>query len=170
MKKQTYFLSFLFVSILASLSFADVQTISLKDGSQLKGELTGISNGVYTVHTSNLGDIKINASEVSNIGIGAPPAAQQAPISGAGGGSDDLNLKIKNAQTKLMQDPAMMQQVQAMAQDPELMKMLSDPELTQAVMSHDVKAIENNPRAQQLMSNPKMRALMEQMKERGMGN
>ena len=90
----------------------------------------------------------------------AAPAVQEA----AQPSNDEINQRIQTAQTSIMNDPEMMKQVQAMAQDPELMKLLSDPTLVKAVMAHDVKAIEGNPKAQELMNNPKMRALAEQMR------
>lgn len=162
MKKTTLLSSLLCVAFTASLAFAEPQTITLKDGSQIRGELTGVAGGIYTVQTPTLGEVKISSSEVASISNGAPVAVQhqQAP-------TVDLNSRVQEAQSKLMNDPAMMQQLQALAQDPELMRLLSDPELVQAVTSRNVQAVENNPKARQLMNNPKMRALMEQMQASG---
>lgn len=165
MRKQTYLFILLSLFTLSSFSWADdAQTITLKDGSQIKGNLVGITNGTYTVHTPTLGDVKVSTSQVSSITTGAPmPVSPNAP---AASSNNDFNQKIQSAQNKLMNDPEMMQQVTAMAQDPELMKLLSDPELTQAVMSHDVNAIQSNPKAQALMNNPRMKALMEELRSK----
>ena len=163
MRKQICILSLILLGFLTQFSIADEpQVITLKDGSQIKGNLVGINNDVYTVHTPALGDVNVSASQVSSISSEAvpPPQAVNTSTPPANG---DLNQKIQVAQNKLMNDPQMMQQVQAMTQDPELMKLFSDPVLAQAVMSHDVKAIENNPKAQELINNPKMRALMDQL-------
>jgi len=170
-KHNPLLISLIFVGLVAQVSFAgETQTITLKDGSQIRGELTGVGSGVYTVNTPTLGEVKVNSSEVASISSGSAPLMQQQAQGGgyaqqASGG--DFNQKIQDAQKKLMNDPAMMEQLQAMAQDPELMKLLSDPSLVQAVTSHNVQAIESNPKAQALMNNPKMRAIMEQMKSSG---
>ena len=43
------------------------QVITLKDGSQIKGVLSGIENGVYTVKTPIIGDVHVAASDVASI-------------------------------------------------------------------------------------------------------
>ncbi|MBF0490442.1 MAG: hypothetical protein HQL15_07455 [Candidatus Omnitrophica bacterium] len=161
MKKHILLLNIVLAALVSQFSVAQAsQVITLKDGSQVKGDPTGLVDGVYTVHTATMGDVKVNSSEVASIADGsAAPAVPATP----GTDPNALNQKIQTAQTALMNDPAMMQQVQAMAQDPEMMKLLSDPALVAAVTSHDVKAIENNPKAQELVNNPKMKALMEQL-------
>lgn len=144
-------------------ALADTQVITLKDGSQIKGELVSVGGGVYTVQTAALGNVKVDASQVVNIANGAvAPAAN--PYASQPPSDNGLNQRIQTVQSKLMSDPNMMAQVQQMTQDPELMQLLSDPSLTQAVLSHDVNAIQNNPKAQELMNNPKMKALMDQLR------
>ena len=61
----------------ATFSFADQaeQIITLKDGSQIKGQLSGIENGIYTVKTPIIGDVHVAASDVASItNGGATPA------------------------------------------------------------------------------------------------
>ena len=75
------FICTLFVLSITAVSFADQseQVITLKDGSQIKGVLSGIDNGVYTVKTPIIGDVHVAASDVASIanGIGnsTAPAA-----------------------------------------------------------------------------------------------
>ena len=59
----------LFILSATTLAFADQaeQVITLKDGSQIKGELAGIDNGVYTVKTPIIGDVHVAASDVASI-------------------------------------------------------------------------------------------------------
>ena len=156
--------TFLLLSIRPVLA-DDSQVITLKDGSQIKGELVSVAGGIYTVRTPNIGEIKINSSQVVSISNGAavaPPPYAYPPQQAAS--DDGLNQKIQSAQSILMNSPEMMAQLQVMMQDPEMMTLLSDPSVTQAVMAHDVKAIQNNPKAQALMNNPKMKALMDKLR------
>jgi hypothetical protein len=58
----------LFVSA-ATLSFADQseQLVTLKDGSQIKGHISGIANGVYTITTASGSTVQESASSVASI-------------------------------------------------------------------------------------------------------
>ncbi len=127
------------------------QVITLKDGSQIKGELVDVQNGVYTVKSALLGAITVNADQVNS--IASPEAA-------AG-----MNGQIQAAQTKIMANPQTMSELQELIQDPEITQMLSDPALIQAVAAKDPAAVQNNPNAQALMQNPKMRTLMEKLQQ-----
>jgi hypothetical protein len=157
-----FFISLFFLA--TTFGFADQaeQVITLKDGSQIKGQLSGIENGVYTVKTPIIGDIHVAASDVASIttGGGAPasalPQASGAPV-------PITDQQIMTQQKSLMANPAAMADLQQMAQDPEIMKVLSDPALMQAVSSHDYQALQNNPKLKELMSNPKMQALLQRM-------
>jgi hypothetical protein len=164
MNKRTIVLSLLGLVLFSHLCLAeDAQTIVLKDGSQIKGNLSGVSNGVYTITTPTMGDVKISAAQVASISTGAPLVSAPAAPPGDPNAAE-LNQRIEAAQSRLMSDPAMMQQLAEMLQDPEIAQIIQDPQLAQLVMSRDVKAIEANPKAKKLMENPKIRALMEQLR------
>ena len=164
--------SIIYITLLAmpALTFADQQVITLQDGSQIKGELVGISNGTYTVKTPLLGEVHIQSAQVasiSNPGAASTQAATAAPTNNqptTTATNPDLNQKIQAAQSQLLANPAFVTDVQALAQDPEIMQLLSDPALVQAVTSKDVNALQNNPRGQALMNNPKMKALIEKLR------
>ena len=147
-----------------SLCFADQvqQVITLKDGSQIKGELSGIENGQYTIKTPIIGDVHVAASDVASITNGNNPVAavQTQPSPPAAVNSDQ---QIAAAQQQLISNPQAMASLQQMAQDPEVMQALSDPALVQAVTSHDYQAVQNNPKVQELMNNPKMQALLQKI-------
>jgi len=164
-------LSAFLVLALSASAFAETQVITLKDGSQIKGELVGIANGVYTINTPMLGDVHIDKAQVTSISDGSAPVAQAAQTAPANvlqtpqapQANADLTQKIQAAQVQLMSNPDFIADMQKMAQDPEITQLLSDPALVQAVTSKNVNAMKNNPHAQQLMSNPKMKALIEKM-------
>jgi len=154
----------IFIFSLSSVSFADPaeQTITLKDGSQIKGVLAGIDNGVYTVKTPIIGDIHISAADVASITNGdVPVAAAQAPAAQAS--APNMDAQVEANQKQLMSNPQSMATLQEMMQDPEIAQALQDPSLVQAVTSHDYAAVQSNPNVQKLMSNPKMKALLQQL-------
>jgi hypothetical protein len=172
MYKLMFFFSILILSS-GTIAFADQdeQVITLKDGSQIKGVLAGVDNGVYTVKTPIIGDVHVAASDVSSITNGAgngtaaaaATAAPVAPVASDPGTAPNLDAEIAASQKKLMSNPQSMATLQEMAQDPDIMKALSDPDLVQAITSHDYQAVQNNPKIQELMNNPKMQALLQKL-------
>ena len=142
------------------------QVITLKDGSQIKGELSGIENGVYTVKTPIIGDVHVAASDVASITTGnsAPVAAIPATVPGSSNGTaPNLDQQVAMQQKQLMTNPQAMADLTQMAQDPEIMQALSDPAIVQAVTTHDYQAVQNNPKIQALMQSPKMQALLQKI-------
>ena len=152
------------------LCFADdvQQVITLKDGSQIKGTLSGITDGVYTVKTPIIGDVHVAANDVASItngnAIAALPAAlpttSAATASGMPAPSDQ---QVTTAQQQLMNDPQSMQILTQMAQNPEIAQALQDPALQQAVANHDYAAVQNNPGVQKLMGDPQMQAMLQKL-------
>jgi hypothetical protein len=167
MYKLIVFSFILFLSA-NTISFADQaeQVITLKDGSQIKGVLSGIDNGVYTVKTPIIGDVHVSAGDVASItnengtAAAAPPTSAPAPASGS---APNMDAQIAASQKQLMSNPQSMATLQEMAQDPDIMQALSDPALVQAVTTHDYQAVQNNPKIQELMSNPKMQAFLQKL-------
>ena len=153
------------------LAFADdsQQVITLKDGSQIKGELAGIDNGTYTIKTPIIGDVHVAASDVASITSGNVPAAPPTNNTNAfsagqsSGSAPNMDQQIANSQKQLMSNPESMATLQEMMQDPEIMQALQDPSVVQAVTSHDYTAVQNNPKIQALMSNPKMQELLQKL-------
>ena len=150
-------LTFLLLLLAPSLVFADTKVITLKDGSQIKGELTGISGDIYTIKTPLMGDVKVDSTQVDS--ISAEGAVQPGMPSSA-----DLSQKMQTMQTELMSNPDVMSDIQQMMQDPEIVQIMSDPAFVQAITSKDLNAIQSNPHTQELMNNPKMRDLIEKIR------
>ena len=170
MNKIVFILTVFLLSITAT-SFADQpqQTITLKDGSQIRGVLSGIDNGVYTIKTPVIGDVHVSMSDVASITNGNVPIAPSpvntandlpAPASGS---PPSMDAQVAASQKQLMSNPQSMATLQEMMQDPEIMQALQDPALVQAVTSHDYAAVQSNPQVQKLMSNPKMQALLQKL-------
>ena len=160
------FLLTLFVLSITAVSLADQseQVITLKDGSQIKGELSGIDNGVYTVKTPIIGDVHVAASDVASITNGAGTNVPVAALRNQSSPSmPNMDQQVAASQKQLMSNPQSMATLQEMMQDPEIMQALQDPALVQAVTSHDYAAVQSNPQIQKLMSNPKMQALLQKL-------
>ena len=64
---------------------------------------------------------------------------------------------------KIMTDPQAMNDIQQMAQDPEIMALLSDPAFIAALQSGDMNNLGSDPRIKQLAGNPRVQALIEKL-------
>jgi hypothetical protein len=164
MRKFIIFLTVLILSV-STAAFANKgeQVITLKDGSQIKGNLAGINDGVYTIKTPIIGDVHVAASDVASITNNNVTAA--APQNQAPATAPNLDQQIAATQQKLMSNPKSMATLQEMMQDPEIAQALQDPALVQAVTTHDYQAVQSNPKVQELMSSPKMQALLQKLAE-----
>lgn len=142
---------------------AQAKTITLKDGSTINGQVMSMSSGVYTIKSS-FGEIQVPEANVVSIAdqATAPAAPAQAPSSGSSMPAN-YNGQVQAMQAQLMNNPEALNQIQAMAQDPEIMAALSDPAFLQAVQSQNFSAVQSSPQFQKILNNPKMRAIMQSM-------
>ena len=187
--KKLTIISFLLCCFICTISFflhaQGLNTITLKDGSVLKGQISSDSDGYYTIFTEHLGPITVSEDDIAN--IAAKPAVkantaqnnntnqQQAVpnnlnlppmLQGMGGGQDanpGLMQQAQQLQGQIMNNPAMMQDIQGLLANPEIMNIISDPNLMKDLMTYDPNKIQNNPKIQSLMNNPEMKKLMQKM-------
>lgn len=136
-----------FLMVLLSLP-AFAETVKLKDGSVVQGEVVGVNLTEYTIKSPTLGVITVPKATIQSVGVGA----------GESSASD-----LQAVQAKITSNPAMMAQIQALASDPEIVELMSDPEFLKLIQSRDMNALQSNPRMMQLMSNPKIQALVAAM-------
>jgi hypothetical protein len=145
------------------------QTITLKDGSQIKGVLTKIEDGVYTVKTPIIGDVHVAVGDVSTISNGdnhpAAPASSSynpdpvqttAPVS-------SMDQQIQASQKQLLSNPKSVAVLQEMSENPEIMQALQDPELVRAVQNHDYAAVQSNPAVKKLINDPAFHSLLQKL-------
>ena len=151
-----------------TLSLAQAtKIITLKDGSTLKGNVIGLKDGVYTLQTSNLGNVEIPESNVLSI---TPPQTH----SGLSAGSTDANQaqkmqlkkQVEAIQGTILTDEGLMTEIQNMVNDEEIKSILSDPSLLNDVTSFDQNKIQENSNIQDLLKNPKMQDLMNKIQQK----
>ena len=144
------------------------KSIQLKDGSVIKGTVVGFANGTYTIHTENLGEVKIEDNKIQNISEDMPTSPMfsgNLPFANPSGNSQ-MTSQVQGIQSSIMADPQSMQDIQQLVQDPDIQKLLSDPSLLQAAMTHDPEQIQKNPAVSELLKNPKIQMLLNKMMEK----
>jgi len=151
---------FFLVFCLCTLSHAEsTKVVTLKDGSSIRGVVLEMSNGVYTIETSNLGTIQVNESDIVGITSGQLPTAGQDQNLDLG--NAQFNGQIQALQSTIMQDPKMMMEIQDLIQDEEIQRILKDPDFVNDIMSKDLDRIQSNSKTDVLMDNPKIQRLIE---------
>ena len=149
-------------SFISPVHAQTTKTITLKDGSVIKGNVLQLTDGVYTLETDNLGKINVAESEIVSI------AAESAPVPPNAGDTAGASFKgqVQEMQTSLLSDPEVMTEIQNIMQDPDIRGVLSDPAFMSAIMSYDPNQIQQNEKTQYLLQNPKFQSLMEKIRQK----
>lgn len=139
------------------------KTITLGDGTTVRGVITSISNGTYTVETENLGTLQIKDSSILSITAGNAAAAQNTGAAQNAMANPGMMNQMQMLQGTIMSDPALMQEIQKLLENPNVLKAMSDQQFLNDVMSYDAERIQNNPHTQALINDPAVQRMMELM-------
>ena len=165
MKKYllTLILTITLVNI-ASAASENLKIITLKSGSTLKGKVLELTDGIYTVETSDLGRMQIPEANIISI-LSPQTAGSQNSTSGGSNNSQKAQIKnqVNQVQGQILSDPGLMMDLQNIFADKEVQNMLSDPKLLDDVLSYDPEKMQQNESVQDLMQNEKMQNLMEKI-------
>jgi len=148
----------LLVGCLGLARAAPLDQLELQDGSVIAGELLGVANGVYRLRSPILGTVEVNAAQVR-----ALRPAGAAPPTAATADSAATSAALARLQARLEADPALMQQVLALQNDPTVRQALADPSFLAAVGGGNLAALRDHPHLRALLAQPQLRALVEQL-------
>ena len=165
MKITTPLLFFLLTILPVSVYAGAVREVELSDGSVLQAEVVGMRHGVYQLRSSTLGEFEVLESQVIAIRTHSEPAP--APASEWAEWDGDVaspqpqqNLPAAGAlQQALTQDPAALNEILSLQNDPLVQSILSDESTMQAVESGDLGALLNDPKIKALMNHPTVQDL-----------
>src|SRR5690242_7089484 len=99
----------------STLTFAgEIKSITLKDGTVIKGTVTKFENGVYTISSEKLGEISVKDNDVAVIQANSSSQSVNPLVTpnALGSGSSDLRSQVQQMQGTIMSDPTIMQQIQ----------------------------------------------------------
>ena len=157
----------IFVMALISIStdsYADtLKIIKLKDGSTIKGKVLQLENGIYTLETSNLGEMNIDESDILSI---TSQEFLEKPTTTSSTQKAELQKQVQQIQGTILADEEVIAEIQNLLEDDNIKAMLSDPKLLEDVISFDRQKIEQNTSIQDLMNNPKMRNLINKIQQK----
>ena len=140
-----------------------LKSFRLRDGSQISGRLLSLEGGHFLIESQSLGRIRVPENNVlSMTAAESPPPAVTSPPSIASppkpGG--EYAQQIEATQMQILASPELLADVQALAQDPQVLALTRDPAFLNAVLSGNVQALQNNPRIAALLNNPKVQQLI----------
>jgi hypothetical protein len=165
-KLMAFLLAFTFLS--ATQAFAEGEkVITLKDGTRVNGRIVALDQGRYVIETRTLGQVKVDEDNVVSItnpnmpAIADTPNGQNELTSQAA--SKEISHQMGQMQSQIMANPGLMKEIDALAQDPQILYLLNDPALLQAAQNKDPQAMQANPRTYELMNNPKMQDLIRKL-------
>jgi len=156
------------------------QRIVLLDNSIIIGEIVEMKDGIYTVSTETVGEIKVAADkilEISKLDADRPGAARQnidiiddsrkparkpAAPPRTMGGSDDLKAQQERAnaqvQSMAMQED-FLDNMMDLSGSEDMMDVMSDPEVMEAISRNDYEFLMNNEKMKNLMESSEIRDL-----------
>lgn len=140
-------------------SVAHAALISLEDGSQISGEISRLNNGVYTVNTPNLGTLQIPQAKITHIQYNNSQAQPNPDI------SNKVESTIGNIQQQINDNPALLNDVNALKQEGDVQAVLNDEQLIDSVKNGDINALLTDPKIHNLINNPKIKAISEQLQQ-----
>jgi len=123
----------------------ELQEIVLIDGSVIVGELVSLTNGIYTIKTATLGDLKVEDARVETI--------RNKSGSMAGPVKASVQQEIMAIQQKMLADESIMQLILALQNDPDFQDILQDESIMKTISSGDFNSLMTNPKIVKLKNN-----------------
>lgn len=134
--------------------------IELKDGSRIVGEIQGIENGMYTVFCPSIGTVHVAQSNISRIVYDGDASAAVASSDRPAAHDNALTGDIQRIEANLAQDPASLQSIVSLQSDPQIQALLNDPVIMKAIQDGDFTSLMNNPKIQALENNERVKQLV----------
>ena len=141
----------LFMTLPVAVHAGELQEIVLIDGSIIVGELVSLTNGIYTIKTTTLGDLKVEDARVETIRnkSGRMERSEKASV----------QQEIIAIQQKMIADESIIQLILALQNDPDFQDILQDESIMKAISSGDFNALMTNPKIVKLMNNPSVQEI-----------
>jgi hypothetical protein len=155
---------------------APMQTITLKDKSVIRAQVTEISGGYYRLKSPVLGEMQIptagvisiqpdaapaqpsNTPTSDNLTIGPSAATQPSPA------QQDIN-SLQSTLTSKVQNLVSTKEglnaVMAFSGNKDVKAVMNDPQVMKAIQNGDYQALMKSPAMKQLIDNPQTKALIQ---------
>ena len=133
------------MNISVAVNADDLQEIILTDGSIIVGELVSLTNGIYTIKTNTLGELKLENARVKT--IHKKSDKMEDPVKAS------VQQKILAIQQKIIADESIIQLILALQNDPDFQDILQDESIMKAISAGEFNALMTNPKIVNLRNN-----------------
>lgn len=152
--------------------------ITLNDGTTIYGKVVGMSDGVYTIHTDSMGDIKVNSDNVfeitsdtskkkPNIGILEGNGRNNSNSGNSNTSNNNKNSKYSAEQQdvntrvqSMMMNENFMDNLMELNSLSEMQSVLNDPEVMEAIQNGDYDFLMNNQKINDLMNSSEIKDIL----------
>ena len=152
MKPSSNVLFLLAILIPAWAHAVPVQYIEFGDGSRVRAEVISLDEGVYTLRSETLGEMRIPADRIKSI------STQELASTAAAPGSS-MQAQINSMRESLLQNPNALAKIQSLQNDPLVKEILSDEATMRAINSGDLETLINDPKFNALMEHSTVREI-----------
>jgi len=152
--------------LMSQLSWAaSPKTVTLNDGSVIKGDIIKLENGVYTIKSTQLGEIKVEEEKVLSITSAQAQQIQKSNGSNTSSQNSSLKDQVQKIQGQVVGNQDIMEKIQSLLDDPQIKQIISDPNLMKDIMTYDEDTIRSNANLQQLLNNPRIQSLIKDIEQ-----
>ena len=152
MKSSSSVMFLVAILIPAWVHAAPVQYIEFSDGSRVRAEVISLDDGVYTLRSEMLGEMRIPADRIKSISTRELAGTAAAP-------GLSTQAQINSMRESLLQDPNALAKIQSLQNDPLVKEILSDEAAMRAINSGDLETLTNDPRFKALMEHSTVREI-----------
>jgi hypothetical protein len=160
MKIKCFFILFTLIFLSAGVYAGEFSEIGLIDGSTIYGEIISFYDGMYTVKSSSLGSIKIDASDIREIRVHSGNTKNREDESTP---NSSIGSEVQALQTFMQNDQEIMAIIFSLQNDPDFQDIMSDPGILNAVNSGNIAALISNPKFMSLLNHHKIQEIQKKL-------
>jgi hypothetical protein len=160
MKIKCFFILFTLIFLSAGVYAGEFSEIGLIDGSTIYGEIISFYDGMYTVKSSSLGSIKIDASDIREIRVHSGNTKNREDESTP---NSSIGSEVQALQTFMQNDQEIMAIIFSLQNDPDFQDLMSDPGILNAVNSGNIAALISNPKFMSLLNHHKIQEIQKKL-------
>jgi len=153
-----------FLALNAAAYCGQVNKIELSDGTVINGEIVSFANGVYTIRTLALGEIKVGALRVSKI-ESLNRSLTNTPDASVASPSNLTPSQIDSYKQRLLDNPESAAIVTGLSTDPQIQELAKDPQIADAAKAGDIQALMKNKKFMSIVNDSRIQEEIKKIKQ-----
>jgi len=163
-KVKKYIIILLFLAFNVAGYCGQTSRIELIDGSVINGEIVSLANGSYSINTASLGVIKVDTLKVAKI-ESVQPSAPSAILNSSVQPNSLTSEQINSYKQKIMSNPENVAAIKSLATNPQVQALAQDPEIVNAVKSGNIQELINNKKLIAVLGSSEVEETVKKVKQ-----